>query len=524
VQNIPTPIPSTRHRTRASEAATETAYALLDGLWTGPVALGVLDRNLRLVDVNDAMAETLQIAPREAAGRTLGDISRGWGPALRDEMDRVSDACRVVVDTGRPFLNLSAHGSAPDGAAREWLCSFFPIVAPSGAPRGVLAMLSDATDDREREAALARARDDAHRALEAEREAREAEARSAALLDAVVENAPLGIAFLDRDLRFRWLNRRLADMNGLAPARHLGRTPRELFPCLPAEAQEGFERVAGNVLATGEPVHDFELQAETAAAPGKVRTWLESWYPVRSGGEVLGLGALVREVTAEREADEFRRNVLGIVGHDLRTPLAALAGSAQLLVRSERLPPELARTAARVLSNVARMDRIISMLLDYARLQAGQGVPLDRRPCDLATIAETVVDELRAAHPGREVRVAGEGSPRGSWDPDRIAQVLSNLLSNALSHSPAASAVELRWRAEGEAICLDVWNEAPVIPPEVAARIFEPFRRGARQRSAVEGLGLGLFIVRAIAAAHGGEALVRSAEGRGTTFTVRLPR
>lgn len=518
----PTPAPP-RGGSRNTTARL-TAFALLDALWEGPAPLAVLDRTLRVVDLNVACAAALGVAPADAEGRTLPELADGCTAPLREEVDRIADACRVVVETGQPFVNLVARGDGPEGTPREWLCTFLPIPEAGGGTRGVVASLTDATLDREREAALAGARDDAQRALAAERSARAAEAQTRALLDGLVENAPLGIAFLDPELRFRWLNGKLAEINGLPRAAHLGRTPAELFPCLPFEE---IEVTARGVLATGEPVIDYELQGEPPGAAGKRRVWLESWFPVRSGDETMGLGALVRDVTAEREADEFRRNVLGVVGHDLRTPLAALAGWAQLLARSERLPAELARLVSRILGNAARMDRIISVLLDYARLQAGQGVPLDRRACDLAAVAEAVADELRATHPGREVRLTGEGDPTGEWDPDRIAQALSNLLSNALAYSPATTLVEVRWREEGDAVCVDVSNEGPPIPGEQLARIFDPFRRaaspGARGR-AQEGLGLGLFIVRAIASAHGGDATVRSAPDEGTTFTLRLPR
>ncbi len=675
-----------RLRTRASEAASETAFALLDGLWHGPVGLAVLDPGLRFVQVNEPFAQLSGTSPGFRAGGTFADVAAGAAGAAREELLRLEDACRVVVETGRPFLNLVARGLRSGDRPREWLCSVFPVSAPDGAVRGVVAMVSDATNDREREAALGRARDDAQRALrrlerlldvtaalsqartaedvmsvlvlqadrafgvvsavafvrkgdrvvpvaamgpaedprgrlaslpldaqipavraardgvpfwlesaealeaafpeflrsaphlrrlgslaalplrlgetvlgavafgfaesgpfpaeerallsaaaeqcalaldrarllDAEREAREAEARSRALLDAVVENAPVGIAFVDPQLRFRRVNRLLADMNGLLVEDHLGRTMPELFPGLPGE---DVERAWRDVLATGRPVLDAELQGETPAAPGKRRTWLESWYPVRSGDEILGIGALVREVTAERDAEEFQRNVLGVVGHDLRNPLSALATSAHLLAESEQLPPELARNVGRIVANAARMDRIISVLLDYARVRGGQRIPLHRGTCDLAAIAETATEECDSSHPGREVRRGGTGDVTGSWDADRVAQVIVNLLSNALDYSPPASAVELSWREAGDAAVLEIANEGPPIPPEVLPGLFEPFRRAERQRAGgKDGLGLGLFIARAIATAHGGELGVRSAPGERTVFTLRLPR
>ncbi|HSD19025.1 MAG TPA: PAS domain-containing protein, partial [Anaeromyxobacter sp.] len=171
---------------------------------------------------------------------------------------------------------------------------------------------------------------DRARLLDVEREARASEARITAVLDAIFDNAPIGIGLIDRDLRFVRVNPLLAEINGIPAEAHIGRTPRDLLPDLPHDTVEATFR---EILRTGLPQIDVALSGETPAAPGHMRHWLESWYPVRSGGEIFGLGMLVREVTAEREAQEFQRNVLGIVGHDLRNPLSAITTSAQLLLR-----------------------------------------------------------------------------------------------------------------------------------------------------------------------------------------------
>jgi PAS domain S-box-containing protein len=349
----------------------------------------------------------------------------------------------------------------------------------------------------------------------------DAEVRTRALLDAVFENAPLGIGFFDREFRFVRVNPKLAELNGISPEAHVGKTPREILPGLPQDEVEACWR---KVLETGKPVLDFELTGETPAAPGVPRTWLESWYPVRSGDEVLGIGTLVREVTSERAAQEFREHVLGIVGHDLRNPLSALVTTAQLLLRSEDLTPERSRLAARIFSNAERMKRIIEVLVDYARVRGGQRVPLRRRRCDISAIAESVADECEAAQSGRVVRRGGAGDPIGEWDPDRLSQALANLVSNALDYTPPGTPVDLTWRGEKDAVVIDVANTGPPIAPEILPRIFDPFRRGEDARSGKsQGLGLGLFIAKALVSAHGGRIEVHSAPGA-TVFSVWLPR
>jgi PAS domain S-box-containing protein len=354
-----------------------------------------------------------------------------------------------------------------------------------------------------------------------ERAARADAEQARALLNALFENAPVGIGFLDRDLRFVRVNPALAEMHGVPADAHLGRRTGEILPGI---ATEEIEAAFRDVLRTGAPLLDVEVAGETPAAPGRRRIWLESWYPVRAGGRVAGIGALVREVTREREAQEFQRNVLGIVGHDLRNPLSAISTSAQLLRRAAGEDTPTGRLSDRILGNAERMTRIISVLADYARLRGGQGIPVRRFPCDLADLCRAVADEAEAARPGRTVNVVAEGDTRGAWDADRVAQVLANLIGNAVDYSAPGSAVEVLCRGEDDLVTVRVVNQGAAIPAEILPNIFEPFRRGERQREGgKDGLGLGLFIARAITVAHGGRIEVESAGGT-TVFEVRFPR
>ena len=163
---------------------------------------------------------------------------------------------------------------------------------------------------------------------------------------------------------------------------HVGRTPRELLPRLPHEEVEASFH---EVLGTGRPKLEVAISGETPAAPGRLRHWRASWYPVRVEDEIIGLGVLVREVTDERKAEEFQRNVLGIVGHDLRNPLSAITTSAQLLLRQATGDAAATRLGERILWNADRMQRIIAVLVDYARVRAGP-IPLRPRRCELGAV------------------------------------------------------------------------------------------------------------------------------------------
>jgi PAS domain S-box-containing protein len=356
--------------------------------------------------------------------------------------------------------------------------------------------------------------------LERERALRAAAERDRATLDGLLETAPVGIGLFDRDLRFVRVNPVLARMNGASAEAHAGRSPPEVVPGL---AWEEIARGLRQVMETGTPRVDVPVRA--LGPDGRDRHFVEAWYPVRAGGDAIGVGAIVREVTAERDAQEFQRHVLGIVGHDLRTPLATIATAAHLLRTLEPLGDRQSRLVERVASGAAHIQRLVALLVDYAQAQGGRALPVHLRPCDLSAICRAAAEQCEGARPGRTVRCAGEGDATGEWDPDRLAQAVGNLVSNALEHGTPHAAVDVAWRGAAASVEVEVANEGPPIPPELLPRLFEPFERGARDRAAgrAGGLGLGLFIARAIVLAHGGELTARSAGGR-TAFTLRLPR
>ena len=235
-----------------------------------------------------------------------------------------------------------------------------------------------------------------------------------------------------------------------------------------------------------------------------------------------------RQAQAEREAliAQLARAVrvsemfMGIVGHDLRNPLAAISATASLGLR--RGPPEaLRRDLERILTSAHRMSRMIEQLLDVTRIRLGNGLPVARAEMDLAEVARQGIAEAERAHPDRRFVVEVRGATRGSWDHDRLAQVLSNLLANAVQHGPPSSPVTLTLDGtRAESVTLRVHNEGAPIPPERLASLFDAFNAGDRSR----GLGLGLYITREIVVAHGGSVEVVSTQGGGTAFVVTLPR
>ncbi|ADO68437.1 Sensor protein [Stigmatella aurantiaca DW4/3-1] len=226
-----------------------------------------------------------------------------------------------------------------------------------------------------------------------------------------------------------------------------------------------------------------------------------------------------------RRRTEFEQQLIGIVSHDLRNPLGAITMAAGLLQASPGLSERQLKAAQRIASSCERATRLIRDLLDFTQARLGTGIPLNRRPMDLHDVTRHVVDEVLLTHPGRHVQVESSGEGWGEWDPDRIAQVLTNLLGNALAYSPAHTPVRVRTLGEPEGARLEVHNQGTPIPAELLPRLFEPLTRGApSENQPNRSIGLGLYIVREILAGHGGTIEVASNEAAGTTFTVRLPR
>ncbi len=234
----------------------------------------------------------------------------------------------------------------------------------------------------------------------------------------------------------------------------------------------------------------------------------------------------VRMQEALQHEARFRDQLVAIVGHDLRTPLSGVLMGARLLQsRSSLAPPDRA-AVDRIIRQAERMNRMVHDLLDYSRLRLGQRLTVVRARCDLASIAADVVSTMGVAHPRRALRLVIQGDTCGEWDMDRLAQVLTNLVANALAHGNPDSTVTVRVEPREEEVLVSVHNQGTPIAPEALGRIFEPFWRGGAllDKRTSGGLGLGLFIVQEIVRAHGGTLGVRSSRSEGTTFSVALPR
>ncbi|MFC5511628.1 ATP-binding protein [Massilia jejuensis] len=225
------------------------------------------------------------------------------------------------------------------------------------------------------------------------------------------------------------------------------------------------------------------------------------------------------DLLSERATAELREQFIAVLGHDLRTPLGSILLGTDLLTR-QHPNPEARTIVERIRRSATRMAALVDDVLDFTRGRMGSGIPMRLREADLTPTLEQVVDEMRGLYPQRAIKAAIAPGLHLRCDPERIAQLLSNLLKNALVHGSEQAPVQVAAALAGEEFVLSVANEGRELAQGVIDGLFKPYWRAA-SRTGSEGLGLGLYIVDRIARAHHGSIEVSSRGGR-TVFLFRL--
>jgi sigma-B regulation protein RsbU (phosphoserine phosphatase) len=231
---------------------------------------------------------------------------------------------------------------------------------------------------------------------------------------------------------------------------------------------------------------------------------------------------LTRQRVQAQDRALFAEQMVGIVSHDLRNPLSAIQMSAQLMERGE-MTAQQRTVLGRIGNSTARALRLITGLLDFTQARIGKGLTISRKPIRLHPLVSESVEELALAFPGRRLGHQRSGDGECSADPDRLVQLIGNLVANAMAYGAPDQPVRVMSRITPQGFEISVHNQGTPIPPDQLAQLFEPMIRGAGGKGS-PGVGLGLFIVREIAHAHAGEVSVTSSPEAGTVFTARFPR
>ncbi|RKG68568.1 PAS domain S-box protein [Corallococcus sp. CA054B] len=504
---------------RTARVQADTALGHLHVLLQkAPVALAILRGPEHVVELaNDRVCQLWGRVSDQVLGRPLFNVlTEVKGQGFRELLDG-------VLTTGIPYVGHEQHARlarAPGGALEDSYFNFVyqPLHETEVGLQGILIVANEVT-----EAVQARQRAEG---LAGTLHASEERLRLA--LDA----ADMGSWDIDLATGRATWDPRFRAMLGLPAQGELTLDEAMRFVLeedrpLVEHAMEEAARPGG----TGEYACEFRARAPQGGQPER---WLSGRGHVHFGPDgrpvrFVGTGLDVTEhklaEEAARQRTEFEQYLMGIVSHDLRNPLNSIMLGTTSLLRREDLSERATKAVLRVQASAERAVRMIRDLLDFTQARLGGGLPVHCQDLELGALVRQVVEEARMTAPERDLQLSlPQAGLRGCWDPDRVTQLLINLLGNALKYSPEDTPVAVRLREVPGSVLLEVHNGGDPIASDVLPRIFQPMQRGAPgMDAATRSVGLGLYIVRTIVHAHGGTIDVTSTRETGTTFTVRLP-
>jgi PAS domain S-box-containing protein len=380
-------------------------------------------------------------------------------------------------------------------------------------------------------------------AEEARRKSEEEARRHLAYVEAIYATAPVGLCFVDTDLRFRSINERLAEMNGKSVQEHIGHTLREVVPQV-ADVVEPYYR---RVIESGEPV--LNVETKSAAIQGPVHYFVVSYYPVKDRKErVLGVNVVVVDITQRKQVEEEREKLLeqekaaredaeaanrmkdeflATISHELRTPLTSILGWARIL-GDNQLSESQTRHALQVIERSAKSQtELIDEILDTSRIITGR-LKLDARPVEIAQVFQAAIEVIRPSAEAKRIDLQTAIEDRGSLvlgDANRLQQAIWNLLSNAVKFTNEGGRIEGRMTRAGAQVEISIDDTGLGIEPQFLPYVFDRFRQAdSTSTRKYGGLGLGLAIVRHVVEMHGGSVSASSpGKGQGSTFKIRFP-
>ncbi len=467
-------------------------------------AVIVVDDDQRVTYLNAAAERQYGVTASEVLGCSIAQIYRSHWVQPDDETQMVA----ALNQTGR-WRGENVHIKR-NGEILHVESSVTRLYSGNGTPSGLLAVIRDITEREQ---------------LEAKQK------QTLTLLDTLLLTAPIGLAFLDRELRYIRINDRLAEMNGIPVEAHIGLHLSEIVPAL----LDNVQKVTNRILETGKAVCNYEFSCETTAAPGFQRYWNESWYPMQdSGGKVIGFGAVVEDITerkqaelALKDADRRKDEFLAMLAHELRNPLGPMRNVAQLLKTGSLEAARLSWCGDVVERQVGHLSQLVDDLLDISRITLGK-IELKKEPLAVADFVLQVVESSRPLIDARRQQFSltlPEQPLRVEGDRVRLTQIVSNLLNNAAKYTEQGGHISLTIEHIKDQVCIRVRDTGCGIEPSALLHLFELFYQVDADISRSQGgLGIGLALVHKLVVMHGGDVQAFSAGlGQGSEFVVRLP-
>ena len=460
---------------------------------TAPVGLAIFDRDLRFLYVNPAMAEMNGVPAVVHLGRRIDGVVPEMGVDAFNLLKR-------AADTGEPVREVEISGLTP---ARDetatWLLSCEPLRDASGTTVGLTASMVDITERKRKEealAALAELRLQAH---------------------AIGELIAYGIWICAPDGGLEYASPSFLELVGMTmdQARRLGWTS-----ALALDAIEPMLEAWDACRACG---GEWEYEHVVRGVDGRWHTLLSRGLAVRDdSGRITSWAGINLDITERKEADAFRDAFIGVLSHELRTPITSIYGASTLLRRPAIEATRRKELVADIGEEAERLRRLVEDLLVLARAERG-GLQVETEPVLLPHIVPRVVADERRRWSGHRFDLSmTEHLPVAAGDEALIEQVLRNLISNAAKYGPADGRIEVVVEALGGRPRIRVLDEGPGIDPEEADRLFDLFYRSPRT-SRVSGSGIGLFVARRLVEAMGGSVWARPREDSpGAEFGVDL--
>jgi len=352
-----------------------------------------------------------------------------------------------------------------------------------------------------------------------------------ALLNSLLDNAPVGLGFFDRELRFLRINPALAEINGLPIEAHLGRTLPEVLPRTPKDVLDAFH----HVFQSGQSIVNKEVRVETHKLPGQPRYWLCSYYPVKKAdGTVLGAGAVVTDIDdlkrleqALKDADLRKDQFLAMLAHELRNPLAPISNATQIMRLEGPNGRNFQWSIDVIEDQIKHMTRMVDDLLDVSRITRGK-VVVQKELIELAEVVQLAVEASRPLIQDYHHELTVTLPPESvilDVDPPRMAQVLSNLLNNAAKYTDEGGQIALTAQQIDNQVIIRVRDNGIGISPKLLPEVFDLFTQVDQTLSRSRGgLGIGLTLVQSLVELHDGRVTAHSdGLGLGSEFEVRLP-